>query len=67
MTPDEAPALNRAETLKGLAALQSALDLIGNTDTADQGDRLLAKIVVENELALRDLIRFACTKLALEA
>lgn len=66
MTPDEAPALNRAETLKGLSALQSALDLIGNTDTAGQGDKLVAKIVVENELALRDLIRFACTKLALE-
>lgn len=64
MLPDQAPQLNRYETLKGMAALQSALDLIGSG--AENGDKLLAKVIVENELALRDLIRFACTKLALE-
>lgn len=64
MIADEAPALNRAETLKGLAAIQAALDLIGSG--IESGDKLVAKIIVDDELALRDLIRFVCIKLALE-
>ena len=53
---------NYSNTIKGAGALQEALDLIGDTDP--DGDKRLSKIIVDNELALRDLIRFALNSIS---
>lgn len=53
---------NHPNTIKGAGALQEALDLIGYTEP--DGDKRLAKIIVDNELALRDLIRYALNSLS---
>lgn len=59
---------NIPRTIKGVAALAEALDCIGatqpNGDNAN--DDLLAKIIVDNELALRELVRFSLNALATE-
>jgi hypothetical protein len=60
---------NIANTIKGAGALQEALDCIGATEPNGDGktDHALAKIIVDNELALRDLVRYSLNALATEA
>lgn len=48
--------------LKGAAAVAEAVNLIGND--REKTDHDMAKIIVENELAVRDLVRFALKRLA---
>ncbi len=60
--PDFAPKLDRAEACRGAAVLLQALDVIGGPGN----DADMAKIIVDDELALRELIRFALVKLASE-
>jgi len=60
--PDFAPKLDRAAACRGAAALMQAVDVIGGPgDDAD-----LVKVIVDEEIALRELIRFALVKLASE-
>lgn len=55
---------NIPNTIKGVAALSAALACIG---AHTQSDSDVAKVVVENELALRDLVRYALNALASDA
>lgn len=48
--------------LKGAAAVAEAIELIGNDQ--EKTDHDMAKIIVENELAIRDLVSFALKRLA---
>lgn len=48
-------------TIRGAAALQEALDLIGGEGVTDKD---LAKVIVDNELFCRALVRFALNELA---
>ncbi len=56
MIRDDAP-----NTIRGAAALQEALDLIGGEGVTDKD---LAKVIVDNELVCRALVRFALNELA---
>lgn len=47
---------NYPSAIRGAAALQEALDLIGG-DHEGEGDKMLAKVIVDNEVPLRDLVR----------
>lgn len=47
--------------LKGASAVAEAIELIGEDGKTDHD---MAKIIVENELAIRDLVRFALSRLA---
>lgn len=49
--------------LRGAAALREMLDIIGDTDRAN-GDRDAAKILVDHELPLRELLTFAVNEVA---
>jgi len=60
--PDFAPRLDRAAACRGAAALVKAIDVIGGP--GDDGD--IVKVIVDEEIALRELIRFALVKLASE-
>lgn len=52
--------MNTAKMLRGAAALQEMLDCIGNPDpNTAQPDQIVAKILVENEMELRALVRDA--------
>lgn len=64
MMADVAPKLNRPATMRGVAALVDMLDQIGAGD--GDGDHKVAKILVDAELELRDLVRFALAKLSLD-
>lgn len=59
---------NHPPLLRGIAALSAALNCIGglapNGDSI--GDHAVAKIVVDNELELRALVKFAVDTLAEE-
>jgi hypothetical protein len=48
-----------AKVVKGAGALLQALDTIGAASEDDDGDRLMAKIICDNELDLRELVRYA--------
>lgn len=52
---------NHAAAIKGAGALQEALELIGAQDKTDHD---MAKVIVDNELELRELVRFALDGLA---
>ena len=52
----------KAGALRGAAALLLMLDCIGESD--GDGDHSIAKLLVENELPLRDLLEFAAQELA---
>ncbi len=49
---------NIASAIRGASAVQEAIDRIGTSDEGT-GDHDIAKIIVDNEIALRDLVRFA--------
>jgi hypothetical protein len=51
--------------IRGAAAVQEAIDRIGASDEGG-GDHDIAEIIVKNELALRDLVRFALDAAAAE-
>lgn len=59
--PDYAPKLDRSAACRGAAALLAALEFIGTGTDSDMAARICAE-----ELALRELIRFALVKLASE-
>jgi hypothetical protein len=63
MEYDDPPA--KAEVLRGCAALTEALDLIG--EPIENGDRELARVVVNHEMALRNLLWFTMYRLTREA
>lgn len=46
---------NYPSAIRGAAALQEALDMIGSDQ--ENGDSALAKVIVDHELPLRDLVR----------
>lgn len=50
----------RARRLRGAAALMEAIDLIGATNS---DDHQMAKVIVENELELREVLSFALREL----
>lgn len=54
--------------MRGVAAVQEALDIIGATepsgDSLHNGDYQMAKIICDNEIAVRALVRFALERLA---
>lgn len=52
---------NLTETIKGVAALAEALDMIG---AEGKDDHAMAKIICDGELPLRDLVRYALNSLA---
>lgn len=51
--------------IRGAAALHEALDVIG-TPAEDGGDEKLARIIVNNEMPLRDMLRHFMTGIAEE-
>lgn len=59
---DFAPKPDRPGACRGAAALLSALETIGGAG----GDHAMAAIICAEELALRELVRFALLKLASE-
>lgn len=66
-TPDylSTRALDRPATMRGAAAILSALNEIGGGHDGD-GDQRLAKHIVESELDVRALLTFAQAHLASE-
>jgi hypothetical protein len=50
---------NWPSAIKGAGALQEAIELIGTPVEDGGGDSALAKIIVDNEMALRALVRHA--------
>lgn len=52
-----------ANAIRGVAALQEALALIGMPGATDMA---MAKIIVDNEMACRALVRFALDRVASE-
>lgn len=49
--------------IRGAAALLEALNIIGNSDVED-GDKVIAKIIVDHELDLREIAGFALRNIA---
>ncbi len=54
---------NVPSAVRGAAALMEMLDCIGS---ADGGDKTVAKILVDNEIPLRDLAKYALEQIANE-
>lgn len=52
---------NFPSAIRGAAALQEALDMIG---AEGKDDHALAKVIVENESPLRDLVRHALNSIS---
>lgn len=52
---------NLTETIKGVATLAEALDVIG---AEGKDDHALAKIICDGEVPLRELVRYALNALA---
>lgn len=55
---------NYPSALRGAAALQEALNLIGNDK--EKTDHDMAKLIVDNELGLADLLRHFLSSIAEE-
>ncbi|HWY14391.1 MAG TPA: hypothetical protein VNX86_04535 [Rhizomicrobium sp.] len=53
----------RSQAMRGAAAVSAMIDLIGTTEE-DGGEHAVAKILVDEELALRELVKFALMMLA---
>jgi hypothetical protein len=62
---DIAPRIDRSAALHGLGALTAALDVIGS-QSVENGDHAMAKIICDAELDLRAVIRFVLAKLSQE-
>lgn len=60
---DRAPSHDRAAVLVGAAAIHCALDTIGREGSDDHA---LAKYIVDEELGIRALLKFALSKLVEE-
>jgi hypothetical protein len=56
---------NIPSAIRGAAALQEALDVIG-TSAEDGGDKKMAQVIVDNEMPLRDMLRQFLTGIAEE-
>lgn len=59
---DFAPKLNRPAACRGAAAIITMLGLIG-ANTEGGGDHDVAKVLVDSELDLDELVKFALAKL----
>jgi hypothetical protein len=53
--------MSTATRLRGAAAIAEMLDLIGAQDVTNHD---VAKVLVENELAIRDMLAFVLSRLA---
>lgn len=51
--------MSKAKQLRGAAAITEMLDCIGSAS----GDRVIAEVLVEHELDIRELLAFALTEI----